>query len=279
VEPGDNLKQPGEDFRAGDIIARRGTVIGPGLAATLAAFGISQVKVFPKPKVAVLSMGKNIVPWREAPAPGQIRDSNGILLAFLARRDGAEVTAVETACRMEPVQLKGRLEKLLERADVVLTTGGAAYGDHDQALAAIRLTGARPLFWEVKIKPGSHSGAAVLNSRLIIALPGHPAACAVGYHLLVTPVLRILQGLAPEPVRITAVSDSALPKKGGPRRFVRGLAYWHENQWHVSIPPGQKSSMLRSLLNYNALLDIPAGSPPVEKGQTVSLILLPGCSL
>ncbi len=279
VGPGDNLKQPGEDFRQGDIIAKRGTLINPGLAATLAAYGISQVKVFPKPKVAVLSVGKNIVPWREEPSPGKTRDSNGILLAALAQRDGAEVTALETAGYMEAVQLKHRLEKLLKRADVVLTTGGAAHGDHDQALAAIKLTGARPLFWDIKIKPGSHSGAAVLNSKLIIALPGHPAACAVGYHLLVTPVLRMLQGLAPEPVRVTAVSDSALLKKGGPRRFVRGLACWRGNRWHVSIPPGQKSSMLRSLLNYNALLDIPAGSPPIEKGQTVSLVLLPGYSL
>ncbi|WP_027366096.1 molybdopterin molybdotransferase MoeA [Desulfotruncus alcoholivorax] len=279
VNPGDNLKKPGEDFYAGDMMAKRGTILSPGLIGALAAYGVSQIKVFERPKVAVLSLGREIVPYHQEPAPGQTRDSNGIFLAALARRDGAEVTVAETAGDMEPLQIKCRLEKLLGQADVVLTTGGAASGIYDQALNAIRLTGARPLFWGVRMKPGSHSGAAIINSRLVIALSGNPAACAVGYHLLVTPVLRALQGLNPGLVRLGAVLRNTLLKKGGPRRFVRGHAFWHQNKWQVSFAPGQKSSMLRSLINYNALIDLPAGHPPVEAGQEVSIILLPSCNL
>lgn len=278
VNQGDNLKQPGEDFHSGDIMAKRGTILSPGLIGALAAYGVSQIKVFQRPKVAVLSLGREIVPYHQVPAPGQTRDSNGIFLAALVEQDGAEVTAVETVGDMEPVQVKYRLEKLLRQADVVLTTGGAASGVCDQALNAIRLTGARPLFWGIKIKPGSHSGAAVLKSKLIIALSGNPAACATGYHLLATPSLRALQGLNPEPVRLVAVCKNTLLKKGGPRRFVRGNAFWHQNKWQVSFGPGQKSSMLRSLINYNALIDLPAGHPPVEERQEVSIILLPSCN-
>lgn len=278
VNPGDNLKKPGEDLLYGEIIAKRGTFLSPGLIGALAAYGIRQIKVFKRPKVAVLSMGREIVPYHEAPAPGQTRDSNSLFLDALVQQDGAKVTGVETVGDMEPVQIKYRLEKLLEQVDVVLTTGGAASGVCDQALNSIRLTGARPLFWGVKVKPGNHSGAAVLHSKLIISLSGNPAACAVGYHLLATPVLRALQGLNPGLVHVRAVCKNTLLKKGSPRRFIRGHAFWHQNKWQVSFLPEQKSSMLRSLINYNALIDLPAGSPPVQEGQEVSIILLPSCN-
>jgi len=279
INPGDNLKVPGEDFRAGDIIAKRGTPLTPGLIGVLAAYGITKIKAFHRPRVAVLNLGREIVPYHEFPAPGQKRDSNAPLLAALVQQDGAEPAGVETVGDMELVPVKDQLEKLLKKVDVVLTTGGAASGVNDQALAAIKLIGARPLFWGVKVKPGSHSGAAVLNSKLIISLSGNPAACAVGYHLLATPVLRALQGLNPGLVRLSAVSKDTLFKKGGPRRFVRGYAFWHPNNWFVSFLPGQKSSMLRSLINYNVLVDLPAGCPPVEEGQEVSIILLPSCNI
>ncbi|MCG8402485.1 MAG: molybdopterin molybdotransferase MoeA [Firmicutes bacterium] len=277
VRPGDNLKEPGEDFHSGDIIAKQGAFLSPGLISALAAYGISRVEVFPRPKVAVLSLGKGIVPCYETPAPGQMRDSNGPLLAALAQLDGAQTLEPETAGGMEPAEIKHRLEQLLRQVDVVLTTGGAAFGACDQALDSIRQAGARPLFWGVKIKPGSHSGAAVLDTKLIIALSGNPAACAVGYHLLAGPVLRALQGRKLGPVRLEAVCKNSFPKKGGPRRFVRGHAFWGQDKWQVTCLPGQKSSMLRSLTNYNALIDLPAGCPPVEKGQEVSIILLPDC--
>ncbi|TYO94592.1 gephyrin-like molybdotransferase Glp [Desulfallas thermosapovorans] len=274
LNPGDNIKPRGEDFRRGDIVARRGNIVGPGLVGVLAACGNGKVKVFARPKVAVLGLGRGIVPYHAVPAPGETRDCNGPVLEVLARREGAEVLGVETAGHMESAGGRECLKKLLRKADVVITTGGAASGAYDQALDLIRQTGARVLFWGVRIKPGSHSGAAVLDSRLIVSLSGNPAACVVGYHLLVAPALRALQGLDPQPARFDAVCKNRWPKKGGTRRFVRGYISRNQNQWQVNFLPGQKSSMLRSLIDYNALIDLPAGHPPVEEGQRVSVIPL-----
>ena len=284
ILPGDNIKLSGEDFRARDLLVRRGSRFTPGLAAVLAAFGKSEAEVFRRPRVAVLSLGPEIVPAQVNPEPGKIRDSNGPLLAALAKCDGADVTCVETAS----VSVKGMkavgdansshvkyvLEKLLAQADIVLTSGGTADGVCDQALYLLRHIGARPLFWGVKIKPGSHSGAAVSGKKMVISLSGNPAACAAGYHLLVAPVLRALQGLNPNRQRVSAVTENSFLKKGGPRRFVQGYVECGQDGWKVTVLPGQKSSMLRAVINCNALIELSAGHPFLEKGDRVNVLLL-----
>lgn len=275
IVPGENIKPQGEDFRAGDLLVRRGTALSPGMAGALAAFGRSEVAVYRRPRVAILGLGREIVPCQALPLPGQIRDSNGPLLAGLVLRDGGQVTGIELAGGGSLFEIKNQLEKMLRQADIVLTTGGTASGVSDQALYVVRQTGAKLLFWGVKIKPGSHSGAAVYDNKLIISLSGNPAACAAGYHLLAAPVLRFLQGLNPYPERLTAVCANAYLKKGGPRRFLQGCLEFEQKGLRVTILQGQKSSMLRGLLNNgNVLIDLPAGHPPVDEGAEVSVILL-----
>ncbi|MDD4334512.1 MAG: molybdopterin molybdotransferase MoeA [Desulfotomaculaceae bacterium] len=275
VTPGENIRPQGEDFRGDDLLARRGTVLNPGTIGVLAAFGMNEVTVFRRPRVAVLGLGQGVAPFYTKPLPGQIRDSNGPFLAALAMRNGAEVTGFELAGNGDLSKMKNILENLLRRADIVLTTGGTARGECDQALRAVRQTGAKLLFWEVRIKPGSHSGAAVYDDKLFISLSGNPAACAAGYHLLAAPALRFMQGHSFAPKRVTAVCASDFPKRGGPRRFVQANLEACQEGLKVSILSGQKSSMLRGLLNDgNALIDLPAGHPPLKEGDEVSVIVL-----
>jgi molybdopterin molybdotransferase len=274
ILPGENIRQPGEDFQAGTLLVSRGMRLSPGIISALAAFGKSKVTVFRRPKVAVLGLGGGIVSYHHIPERGQIRDSNGPLVAALALQDGGQVTNVEVSGDESPSFLKEHLENLLQQADLVITTGGAAAGAYDQATYTFKNMGAHLLFWGIKIKPGSHSGVAVVNNKIIIALSGNPAACATGYHLLAGPVLRAMQELTPYPRAITATCTSDFNKEGGPRRFVQGYAVCDDSGWRVNILPGQKSSMLQALTKSNALIDLPAGSPPVEAGQKVKIILL-----
>jgi molybdopterin molybdotransferase len=110
------------------------------------------------------------------------------------------------------------------------------------------------------------------GSKPVLALSGNPSACTVGYHLLVSPVLRQMQGLAFAPEITTAVCIDKYRKNGGIRRFLRGRMFVEEGVGKVKILPGQKSTMLRSLLSYNALIDLQAGHPPVEEESMVSVI-------
>ena len=274
ILPGDNIRLPGEDFHSGDLLVSRGSRLSPGSIGVLAAYGKNKIPVFRRPRVAMLSLGGGIVSAHINPKPGQLRDSNGPLLAALTLRDGGQVTNVEVTGAESASSLKEHLEDLLQRADLVITTGGAASGVYDQAIYMLRHIGARLLFWGVKIKPGSHSGAAIGNNKIIIALSGNPVACAAGYHLLAGPVLRVLQGIEPYPQLLSATCTNSYAKEGGPRRFLQGYAICDHKGWSVTILPGQKSSMLQALTKSNALIDLPAGCPPVEKGQKAPIILI-----
>lgn len=274
VPPGSNIKRPGEDFQAGEMLARRGTRLDPGLIGVLAAFGVKEVPVYRRPRVMILSMGRGIVPPDQTPAGGQTWDSNGPLLAALVTRDGGQVAGVEIAGEDSPAAVGVRLKNMAKQADLVLTIGETAPGGGNRSLLALRGIGARLLFWGVRIKPGSHSGAAVWESRPVVSLSGNPAACAVGYQLLAAPVLRALQALNPYPDRFSAFCTGSFAKRGGPRRFLRGHAFCSQDGWRVRLSPGQKSSMLKSLIHWNAMIDLPAGHPPLEPGAQVSVILL-----
>lgn len=268
ITAGDNIREQGEDFPAGAVIARRGTRITPGLIAVLAAFGFHETCVFRRPRVAILSLGKKIVPYHATPSPGQVRDSNGPLLAALADRAGGEITGVHAACTKPEKQIK----ELLVGADMVLTIGGTASGNNDPGHHFIERAGGRVLFTGYQVKPGSHTCAGILDGRIILMLSGNPVPCAVGYHILAAPVLRALQGLNPCLCRIPAVATNSFPKKGGPRRFLLGYALGNQKGWRVAVLPSQKSSMLRSLIDYNCLIDLPAEHPPVQLGDQVDII-------
>ncbi len=274
LSPGSNIKLIGEDFNLQELAVPQGTSIDPGMVGVFAAFGQSTVKVYRRPRVMIISLASEVVPYNMIPVLGQSRDCNGPLLAALVTKGGGQV---EDACIIsgdDKEETKEIIRKMAQKSDLVLTIGRTASGKDDYALAVLRELGAKVLFWDVKIKPGSHSGAAILESKPVISLSGNPAACTVGYHLLASPVIYALQGLKPQKNTVTATISGSFPKKGGPRRFLRGFAYYGHDGLKVDLLPGQKSSMLRSLLKCNCLVDLPAGHPSLEPGAKVNILLL-----
>ena len=273
IKPGNNIKQAGEDFRRGSRLVSQGRVLDAAEISLLAAFGITNIEVYRQPRVAVLCLSQNIVSWQANPQPGQMRDSNGPLLGSLVMRDGGIPVACHT---FESVKdsFKDTAEKLLEQCDILIVNGGTYADGDNEAATLMKALGAEVLYWDVPVQPGSHTGFSLYHSRQIFALSGNPAACAVGYHLFVVPSLKAMQGLDPGLKRITAVCSNGFTKKAGSRRLVRGHLVWTDKGWRVAVLPGQKPSMIRSLLQCNALIDIPAGSPPLEAGQEVSVIAL-----
>lgn len=273
IKPGNNIKQAGEDFKRGSLLINRGTILGAAEISLLAAFGIAEIEVYRQPRVAVLCLSKNIVAWTSTPEPGQMRDSNGPLLASLVIRDGGIPVACSTVGDDDTV-LKNIAAGLLEQADVLIITGGSYADGENEAASLMKDLGAKVLYWDVSVQPGSHTGFSLHNSRQIFALSGNPAACAVGYQLFVAPALKALQGSDPHLKRIRVTCSNGFAKKAGTRRFVRGQLQWTETGWQVAVLPGQKPSMIRSLLKCNALIDIPAGSPPIEAGEEVSVVVI-----
>ncbi len=274
ITPDANIKVRGEDFKEGEIILRSGSRLTPGALGVLAAFGREKVPVSRRPSVVIICLGPEIIPHYLTPAAGEIRDSNGPILESLVLQDGGQIAGVKYL-REAPTRdnFKITLQGMLEKADLVIITGGTALGEVDhQAQPLLSELGADILFWGIQAKPGSHSGGGLWGSKPVLALSGNPSACVVGYHLLVSPVLRRLQGLALAPEITTAVCVDKYHQNKGLRRFLRGRLFVEEGMGKVEILPGQKSTMLKSLLHYNSLIDLRAGHPPVEKGSMVSVI-------
>jgi len=272
IKPGNNIKTSGEDYRQGELLATRGTLIDGGVAAVLAAFGYSRVQVVLRPRVAVLALGDNIVPFDAAPGPYELRDSNGPMLAAMINDDGGKVVSVAVADSIDSAE--SIMKDLLSRADLVICTGGTYAQGTDEARQVLESLGVELFYWGVPIQPGSHHGAGRYQSTLVLALSGNPAACAVGYHLFAAPALSSLQGLKPLYQIVTATCTNGFAKKSGSRRFVRGYAQFTDGAWQVEVLPGQKPSMLKSLLNCNALIDLPAGTPSVGIDEKVTIWLL-----
>jgi len=273
IKPGNNIKQPGEDYVQGNQLFHRGSVLTPGEISLLAAYGKTRVSVLQKPRVTVLCLSRHVISWQLSPKPGQIRDSNGPLLSALVLQDGGLPVSIRIIGKSE-TSLKTIAKELLEEADILIMTGGTYAEGGNEARQLMEELGAEILYWDVPIQPGSHTGASNWNSHLLFALSGNPAACAVGYQLFVAPALLAMQGLTPHLQRLKARCTNGFAKKSGSRRFIRGHASWDEEGWKVTVLPGQKPSMIRSLVNCNALIDMPAGSPPVDVGQDVSILLL-----
>lgn len=265
-----NIREQGEDFLAGTVIARTGTKITPGLISILTAYGFREISAVRVPRVAILSLGKEIIPCDQGIKPGQVRDSNGPLLASLVTTHGGSPIAVVAPGSSAVKELDAQLKK----ADLVVTIGGTAAGSNDQAKDLLEQIGAQPLFLGYQVKPGSHSCAGIRDGKLVVMLSGNPVACFVGYHLLVYPVLHALQGLKPKLLHIPAMATSGFPKKGGPRRFLLGYTLFGPEGWRVAVLSGQKSSMRRSLADCNCLIDLAAGHPPVKPGEQVFIILI-----
>lgn len=274
ITPGTNIKKTGEDYQQGHALAKPKTRLSAGHIGLLAAFGHSEVSVYQRPRVALFGMSRNVIPYWRSPEPGQTRDSNSPLLTALINQAGGSVVGNKLASELGEQELKCCLDNFAAMADLIIITGGTYAEKQSEAQTLLESAQANIIYWGTDIQPGSHNGLALYQSKPVFVLSGNPAACAVGFSLFVVPALRCMQGLSPVLKQVQARCTNGFNKSARSHRMVRGRVNYSSQGWEVTILPGQKPSMLKSLVNCNALIDMPAGHPPLESGQEVTVILL-----
>lgn len=263
------IKMPGEDFKKGEKILSRGEILNPGRISLLAAYGYKEVSVYKKPKAALITLN----PYINSPFHN-ITDSNSYMLAALVESEGGEVCRVEHVGFRPWTELEILLKKLKRESNIVIATG-ATFGGRNQEFASfIRQKGGKILFSGVRMQPGGHNGAVIFDGLLFLSLSGNPAACAVGFHLLAAPFLRLYQGKSPQMARVKAraANDFSLSARGS-QRFLRGYFYL-EGEHKVKILPGQKPGMIRSLIDYNCLVEVPPDIKEIKAGMLLDLIVI-----
>ena len=215
---GQNVCHRGEDLRTGDVVLRRGARLGAVELSVLAAVGCEPVPVFPKPRVALLATGDELLPPTGKPGVGQIREGNTFYLAARAREAGADVTNLGIAPDDEG-ELERVLRGALDRSDAVVTSGGVSMGRYDLVGAVLERCGVEPVFHKVAIKPGKPLWFGMRGAVPVFALPGNPVSCLVGFEVFLRPALAKMEGdleprIAP-PLRIGRWSGA--PTRENPR--------------------------------------------------------------
>ena len=273
---GANIRKQGEEFSTDSLIASAGTSINVGLVGLCCALGLQSIPVYAAPKIAVLSTGNELVHRHEQDElqPGQIWSSNNhTLCAAITQTGGIPIDC--GIARDSIFDTKRALnEALSHNPDIILSTGGVSVGDHDRVQEAFHELGGTLDFWKVRVKPGKPLLMGHLNDTLFLGLPGNPVSALVSFWLFVYPLIKKSMGAAhPSLLSHNALLSHDIPKNHNRAEFIRMTL--SPDRTTTQSTGNQSSSWLSSLATADALLYIPAESFGYQKGDSVSLLLLP----
>lgn len=275
---GTSIRARGEDLATGGEVLTTGTRIDARRIALLAAGGHGQVLVHPRPRVAVLSTGAELVEPGEPLAPGQIHDSNSHMLAAAVTEAGG-VTAYQGSVGDHPGQVRELLARLATEVDLIVTSGGVSMGAHDVVKAVLRgETGLGSVeFVQVAMQPGKPQGFGRLGAARVpfFGLPGNPVSSYVSFEVFVRPVLRRMLGREPaQRATVTARLLAPLRSPAGKRQIGRGVAQWADGQWTVEPVAGQGSHFVADLARSDCFVIVPEQVTALAAGDSVQIVLL-----
>ena len=268
--PRQNVRDAGEDARAGQLLLAAGTVLGIPELALLAAQGMTFVRVPRRPRVAIVATGDELCRVDEEPN-GRIVDSNSIAIAAAVRRAGG-IPVVLGIAPDRPEDVERLIRAGLDH-DVVLTSAGASVGEHDHVRPALERLGVAMDFWRVAIRPGKPLAFGRRGASRVFALPGNPASSLVTFELFVRPALLRLGGRpSPLPVPVRARSGMDLKKNKGLAHFIRVVLRWREGDPWADPLPTQTSGAVRSTVTATHLLHFPIDAMSIGRGDPVELL-------
>ncbi len=267
ASPGDHIRPQGGDVRSGDVVVGAGTVLLPSRLGALAAVGVDRVRCARRPRVVVLSTGTELQHPGRVLGPGEIYESNSVLLGAALESAGAEVRVLDPAADDEPAT-RAALEQGLE-ADVLVTSGGVSVGPHDLVRAVLAELGAEEVFWRVAVKPGKPIAFSVRGPTLVFGLPGNPVSALVGFELFVRPAVRALQGAEPGPHYRPGRLASPLQRDPQRDQLVRARVASTEDAVVLTPLSGQASHMIVRAADADALVAVPRGTGELEAGAVV----------
>jgi len=272
-----NIRSAGEDYQRGDVLARRGTAIRPALLGVLASSGVSKVRAFRRPRVAIISSGDELVDIDEfdaVVAQRRIISSNSYTLEALTRVAGGIPVDLGIAA-----DTKASLKRKLEGArdcDLILTSAGVSVGDLDHTRNVFEELGGEQKFWRVKMRPGAPLAFGMLKDIPWLGVSGNPVSAMVSFELFVRPALRKMQGhagLFRRTVTVTVEEEVKIAAKL--THFLRAIVRRTNDGTLVARLTGQQSSgMLTSMVKANALLIVPETSPKVAPGSQLHALML-----
>jgi len=274
AKPGQHIRGAGGDVTIGSTVLRAGDTVTPAALGLVAALGLGELAVIPRQRVLVISTGSELVAAGTALQPGQIYESNAVMLAAAVCDAGAEVVAILT-CDDDVARFTALLDSHAGQTDLIITSGGVSAGAYEVVKDALDNSGVEGdsgvEFVKVAMQPGMPQGAGrTPGGSAIVTLPGNPVSALVSFEVFIRPALRAAMNF-PRPNRPlrTAVLAEDLTSPSGKRQFRRGV-YNPADGTVVSYGP-PASHHLRWLASANCLLDIAEDVTALAAGEQVEL--------
>jgi len=273
VKAGENVRPRGMDIRAGEAVLQVGHLLKPQDLGVLAMLGEAQVRVYRRPRAALLSSGDELLAVDAPLESGKIRDSNSYTLAALVENAGAEVVRLGVAADQREA-----VEALVEQAaalqvDLILSSAGVSVGAFDYVKEVIESNGKLD-FWRVNMRPGKPLAFGEYRGIPFIGLPGNPVSAFVGFEVFVRPALGRLGGLKTAGRPRVRVRLGEAVESDGRESYLRAEIREENGILTAYLSGHQGSGNLLSLVRANALLIIPAGVKSAPANQEVDAWML-----
>jgi molybdopterin molybdotransferase len=266
---GEFVRPLGNDMTAGQTIFDEGNVLRPSDIGILASLGMTDVSVVPKPRIALISTGPEIVAPGEKLTYGQIYDANLASLYALLIHDHFPVSWRERVSSNDPDAFDETLRSLLENDDLVVSTGGVSMGDYDFIPEVVNRMGGEILFHKLAVKPGKPTLIASVSGHWLISLPGNPVSAVVGYHLYVKRMTSLLSGV-PNERRVASATLGDDLSISGDRFMITGSVLERTEDGLIAHPATrQESGRLSSIRGINGLIMSEGGTRTIGRGETV----------
>ena len=270
-DPGKHVRRAGEDVRAGEVLVPSGRRIMAPELGLLAAAGLAEVDVRPPARVLVVSTGDELVAPGEAAGLGRVHDANVFTLYGQIREAGA-LPHAGGIVRDDPQALVEALVSGLDRADVLVSSGGISVGEHDPVKAAFRGRGDVE-FLEVAMQPGKPQAFGFVEARPYFGLPGNPVSVFVSFEVLVRPALMRMMGRPEDRLQVAATLESDITGPRGKEQYARVHLRREGDRWLARSTGGRQSNLLATVSRANGLAIVPAGVETARAGDEVRVIL------
>src|ERR1700758_1084258 len=256
LKPGANVRPAGEDIPEGHVALKRGQRLRPQDVALAAAFGLTELEVVRRLRVAVFSTGDELASPGTERAAAQLFDSNRFMLMAMLKRLGCEVSDLGIL-RDDRAPLADALKRVAAGHDLILTTGGVSTGEEDHVKAGVESVGTLVL-WRMAIKPGRPVAMGIIGGTPFIGLPGNPGASFVTFVHVVRPTVLALSGaVAAPPVAIPVRAAFSYKKKSGRREYVRvTLRKARDGTLEAIKFPREGAGLLSSLVDTDGLAEL-----------------------
>jgi molybdopterin molybdotransferase len=267
------IRRRGEDIRCGERVIPLGSTIGPAEICVLASLGKKVLRVYRRPKVAILATGDELVAPGSMLRESQVFDANSYALAAAVKEAGA-IPVLLGIARDHRENLSEKLEHGLEH-DALITAAGVSVGDRDLVRPVLRELGVKEEFWKVKMKPGRSFAFGVKGCRPVFSLPGNPVSALIAFEELVRPALLKMAG-ANEPVKkvLKAILQEQVTKSLGMKYILRVRVEYCDGVLKVRSAGKQSSGVLATTLHANALALLPEDRTTVAAGEQVEIQLI-----